>query len=141
MPIYLKRPASWRSFIALDNAAGLEESVREAAFPLDEEQHNLLEERFHNVKTTLKEGLGEKRVTVRTIRHIHSRLIGVRILELDHFENEEAFIISLVANEIGEAGQLDIVHRLLIDEAAEDPRWVIDWVYSELDPAEQAQLA
>ena len=101
MPIYLKRPASWRSFIALDNAAGLEESVREAAFPLDEEQHNLLEERFHNVKTTLKEGLGEKRVTVRTIRHIHSRLIGLRILELDHFGNEEAFFIPLVANEIG----------------------------------------
>jgi len=46
-----------------------------------------------------------------------------------------------VANEIGEAGQLDIVHRLLIDEAAEDPCWVIDWVYSELDPAEQAQPA
>jgi len=36
---------------------------------------------------------------------------------------------------------LDIVHRLLIAEAAEDPRWVIDWVYSELNPAEQAQLA
>ena len=101
MPIYLKRPASWRSFIALDNAAGLEESAREAAFPLDEEQHNLLEERFHDVKTALKEGLGEKKVTVRTIRHIHSRLIAVRILELDHFGNEEAFFIPLVANEIG----------------------------------------
>jgi len=46
-----------------------------------------------------------------------------------------------VANEIGEAGQLDIVHRLVIDETAEEPRWVIDWVYSELDPAEQAQPA
>ena len=131
------------SLIALGNAAGLEESVsvREAAFSLDEEQHNLLEERLHDVETALKEDLGEKKVTVRTIRHIHSRLIGVRILELDHFENEEAFIIRLVVNEIGEAGQLDIVHRLLIDEAAEEPRWVIDWVYSELNPAEQAQPA
>ena len=46
-----------------------------------------------------------------------------------------------MANEIGEPGQLDIVHRLLIDEAAEDRCWVIDWVYSELDPAEQAQPA
>ena len=36
---------------------------------------------------------------------------------------------------------MDIVHRLLIDEAAEEPRWVIDWVYSELNPAEQAQPA
>ena len=128
------------SFIALGNAAGLEESARQAAFSLDEEQHNLLEERFHDVETALKDVLGEKKVTVRTIRHIHSRLIGVRILKMDHFENEEAFIIPLVENEIGEAGQLDIVHRLSIDEAAEDPLWVIDWVYSELDPAEQALL-
>ena len=69
-------------FIPLGNAAGLEESVREAAFSLDEEQHNLLEERFHDVEKALKEVLGEKRVTVRAIHHIHSRLIGVRILEL-----------------------------------------------------------
>ena len=90
------------------------------------------------METALKEVLGDKKVT---IRHIHNRLIGVRILELGHFDNEEAFTIPLVANEIAEAGQLDIVHQLLIDEAAEDPRWVIDWVYSELDPAEQAQPA
>jgi len=85
------------SLIALGNAARLEESVsvRETVFSLNEEQHNLLEERFHDVETALKESLGEKKVTVRTIRHIHSRLIGVRILELDHFENEEAFIIPL----------------------------------------------
>ena len=85
------------SLIVLGNAAGLEESVsvREAAFSLDEEQHNLLEERLHDVEAALKEDLGEKKVTVRTIRHTHSRLIGVRILELDHFENEEAFIIPL----------------------------------------------
>ena len=60
-------------------------------------------------------------MTAWTIRHIHSRLIGVRILELDHFENEEAFVISLVRDEMDEPQQLDIVRRLLIDESAEDP--------------------
>ena len=127
-------------FIALGNAAGLEESVREAAFTLEEEQHKELEERFHEVEDALKEVLGEKKVTARTIRHIHSRLLGVRILELDHFENEEAFVCPLVRDEIDEAGQLSMVRRLLIDDSAEDPRWVIDWVRSELDPAEQALL-
>jgi hypothetical protein len=29
---------------------------------------------------------------------------------------------------------------LLIDESAEDPRWIIDWVYSELDTEDQALL-
>jgi hypothetical protein len=134
------KAADLASFIAMGSGAGLEESVREAAFSLDEEQHNLLEERFHDVETALKDVLGEKKVTARTIRHIHSRLLGVRILELDHFENEEAFIIPLVANEVDEAGQLLLVRRLLIDESAEDPRWIIDWVYSELDETDQALL-
>ena len=127
-------------FIARGKAAGLEESVRQAAFTLEEEQHKELEERFHEVEDALKEVLGEKKVTARTIRHIHSRLIGVRILELDHFENEEAFVCSVVRDEIDEAGQLYIVRRLLIDDSAEDPRWIINWVHSELDPAEQALL-
>ena len=128
------------SFIAMGKAAGLEESVREAAFSLEDEQHRALEEKFHEVETALKNVLGEKKVTARTIRHIHSRLIGVRILELDHFENEEAFVLSLVRDEMDEAQQLNIVRRLLIDESAEDPRWIIDWVYSELDPEDQALL-
>ena len=128
------------SFIAMGNAAGLEESVREAAFSLEDEQHRALEEKFHEVETALKDVLGEKKVTARTIRHIHSRLIGVRILELDHFENEEAFVLSLVRDEMDESQQLNIVRRLLIDESAEDPRWIIDWVYSELDPEDQALL-
>ena len=66
----------------MGNAAGLEEIVREAAFSLDEEQDNLFEERFRDVETALKEGLGEKKVTVRTIHHIHSRQIWVRMIEL-----------------------------------------------------------
>jgi hypothetical protein len=127
-------------FMANGNAAGLEESVRKAAFTLEEEQHKELKARFHDVEDALKEVLGEKKVTARTIRHIHSRLLGVRILELDHFENEEAFVCSLVRDEIDEAGQLYMVRRLLIDDNAQDPRWIIDWVHSELDPAEQALL-
>ncbi|NQW22855.1 MAG: hemerythrin domain-containing protein [SAR202 cluster bacterium] len=127
-------------FIALGNSAGLEESVRAAGFSLEEEQHKELEERFHEVEEALKEVLGEQKVTARTIRHLHSRLMGVRILELDHFENEEAFVCSLVRDEIDEAGQLYMVRRLLIDDTAEDPRWIIDWVHSEIDPGEQTLL-
>lgn len=127
-------------FIAKGNAAGLEGSVRDAAFTLEEAQHKELVERFHEVESALKDVLGEKKVTARTIRHIHNRLLGVRILELDHFENEEAFVCSLVRNEIDEAGQLYMTRRLLIDDSAEDPCWIIDWVYSELDADDRALL-
>jgi len=47
--------------------------------------------------------------------------MSVRILELDHFENEEAFVVNLVRDEIDEAGQLYMVRRVLIDETAENP--------------------
>ena len=127
-------------FIGLGNSAGLKESVREAAFSLEEEQHKELEEGFHEVEDALAQVLDEKKVTARTIRHLHSRLMGVRILELDHFENEDAFVCSLVRDEIDEAGQLYMVRRLLIDDSAENPRWIIDWVHSELDPSEQVFL-
>ena len=66
----------------MGNAAGLEEIVRESAFSLDEEQDSLFEERFRDVETALKEGIGEKKVTVRTIHHIRSRQIWVRMIEL-----------------------------------------------------------
>ncbi|MBC8280509.1 MAG: hemerythrin domain-containing protein [Chloroflexi bacterium] len=127
-------------FIAKGPGAGLAESVRDAAFTLEDEQHKELEDRFHEVEAALHQVLGDKKVTARTIRHIHSRVMGVRILELDHFENEEAFVCSLVRDEIDEAGQLYMVRRLLIDDSAEDPRWIIDWVHSELDEADQALL-
>ena len=127
-------------FIALGKGAGLAESVRDAAFTLEDEQHKELEDRFHEVEAALAEVLGDKKVTARTIRHIHSRVMGVRILELDHFENEEAFVCSLVRDEIDEAGQIYIIRRLLIDESTDDPRWIIDWVYSELNDPDQALL-
>ena len=40
-------------FIARGNAAGLEESVRDAAFILEEEQYRELEEGFHEVEEAL----------------------------------------------------------------------------------------
>ncbi|HIF43108.1 MAG TPA: hypothetical protein EYG27_06750 [Dehalococcoidia bacterium] len=127
-------------FIAKGPGAGFAESVREAAFTLEDKQHRELEDRFHEMEAALQEVLGDKKVTARTIRHIHSRMMSVRILELDHFENEEAFVVNLVRDEIDEAGQLYMVRRLLIDETAENPRWIIDWVYSELDDSDKALL-
>ena len=127
-------------FIAKGPGSGLAESVRDAGFTLEDEQHKELEDRFHEVEAILHQVLGDQKVIKRTIRHIHSRVIGVRTLELDHFENEEAFVCSLVRDEINEAGQLHMVRRLLVDDSAEDPRWILDWVHSELDAADQAAL-
>ena len=128
------------NLIACGKTARLEDSARESAFTLEEKQHKELGERSHEVEEALKEALGEKKVTALTIRHLHTQSVGVRMLELTHFHHEEAFVCSLVRDEIDEAGQLSMIRRLLIDDSAEDPRWIIDWVHSELDTAERAQL-
>ena len=67
--------------------------------------------------------------------------MALRILEYDHFENEEAFVVSEVREHMDEGQQLEIARRLLIEDGAEDPRWVIDWVAEELDADDRKVLA
>ena len=50
-------------------------------------------------------------------------------------------VIRLIRENLSLGCQLEAVDALLIDDESDDQSWVIDWVYSELDPAEQAQLA
>ena len=67
--------------------------------------------------------------------------MALRILEFDHFEKEEAFVCPLVRDQMSENEQLDLAKKLLIDETADDPRWIIDWVAEELEPRERQLLA
>ena len=65
----------------------------------------------------------------------------LRVLEFDHFENEEAFVVPLVRDQMDEHQQLEMVRHLLIDDEAENPRWVIEWVFEELTPVERTLLS
>ena len=122
-------------FLEKGDAAGLEENVQAAMASLEEQQHQELAEKAQEVEAALKTALGESRVTART-----RRLMALRILEYDHFENEEAFVCSLIKERRSEKEQLELAKRLLIDDEAEDPRWIVDWVASELTPTERNLL-
>ena len=128
-------------FMGKGDSAGLQESVRTAMFALEEKQHKEVVEKLEAVEEVLKEEMGQDRVVARTRRHLYSRVMALRVTEFDHFENEEAFVVSLVRDEIDERRQLEMARRLLIEDEAEDPRWIIDWVASELSPGEQKLLA
>jgi hypothetical protein len=127
-------------FLGKGDAAGLEENVQAAMASLEERQHQELAEKAQEVEAALKTALGESRVTARTRRHLYRRVMALRILEYDHFENEEAFVCSLIKERRSEKEQLELAKRLLIDDEAEDPRWIIDWVASELTPTERNLL-
>ena len=127
-------------FIGKGDSAGLEDNVRSAMRALEEEQHEELIEKARQVEEILKQEMGNEKVVARTRRHLYRRVMAMRILEFDHFENEEAFVCSIVREKMSEEEQLALAKRLLIDEEAEDPRWVIDWVYQELSPSERKLL-
>lgn len=128
-------------YINVGDEAALSESVKSAMLALEEDQHRGLLEKVSEVEEVLKTELGRDRVVTRTRRHLFQLVMELRVLEFDHFENEEAFVLSLVRDQMDEHQQLEMVRHLLIDDEAENPRWVIDWVSEELVPVERALLS
>ena len=48
--------------------------------------------------------------------------MAMHVLEFDHFENEEAFVLPLVQEGFTEQQRLEMVDRLLFDGNTENPR-------------------
>jgi hypothetical protein len=128
-------------FLGKGDAAGLTENVQAAMLAMEGEEHKELLEKVAEVEEVLKKGIGETRVVARTRRHLYRRVTALRVLEFDHFENEEAFVVTIVAEKMSEQEQLGVAKHLLIDEEADDPRWIIDWVASELNDDERKLLS
>ncbi len=128
-------------FLGKGDAAGLEEHVKAAMLALEGQEHEGLIEKAKEIEEILKKEMGEQKVIGRTRRHLYRRVMAMRILEFDHFENEEAFVCPLVRDQMSENQQLDLARRLLIEDSADDPRWIIDWVAEELEPRERQLLA
>ena len=67
--------------------------------------------------------------------------VALRGVQEDYLETEEALVLPAIRDSVSERRQLQMARSLLIDEGADNPRWINDWVASELDPAERQQLA
>jgi hypothetical protein len=119
----------------------LSERVKEAMVALNERQHAELVEKLEDVMEVLNSEIGKTKVIARTWRHLYTRVVELRTAQDDHLENEEAFVLPEVWQRISEAGQLEMARRLLIDEEAEDQRWVLKWIAKYLTPAERGLLA
>ncbi len=128
------------AFIEKGDSAGLGEAVRSALAATEAEQHKELAQKVSEIEGMLKQELGSSRVTARTRRHLYRQVMELRVTEYDHFENEEAFVVPLVRDRISNGDQVEMCRHLLIDDSAEEPRWIIDWVASEIDPGERELL-
>ena len=128
-------------FLEEGDAAGLAESVRATMRALQEEQHKELTDKLEEVAKVLKKEIGEAKLVARTRRHLYAKVLALRLAEYDHFENEEAFVVSLVRERMTEKEQLEVARRLLMDDESQDPRWIVDWVARELSSGERRLLA
>ena len=128
------------NFIVKGDEAGLSDSVKAAVMELEDGEHKALSHNLQEVEDLLKKEIGKDKVTARTRRHLYQRVMALRVLEYDHFENEEAFVLPLVREGFSEEQQLEMVERLLFDGNTENPRWIIDWMASELAPTQRGLL-
>ncbi len=124
-----------------DDTRGLSDRVKEAMVALNERQHAELVEKLEDVMEVLNDEIGKTKVIARTWRHLYARVVELRTAQDDHLENEEAFVLPEVWQRISEAGQVEMARRLLIDEKAEDQRWVLEWMAKYLTPTERNLLA
>ena len=124
-----------------DDTRGLSDRVKEAMVALNERQHAELVEKLEDVMEVLNGEIGKTKVIARTWRHLYARVVALQTAQDDHLENEEAFVLPEVWQRISEAGQLEIARRLLIDEEADDQRWVLEWMAKYLTPVGRGLLA
>jgi hypothetical protein len=129
------------AFLDKDDTRGLAQRVKEAIAALNERQHAQLLNKLEEVMVVLNGEIGKTKVIARTQRHLYGRIVDLRIAQDDHFENEEAFVLPTIWQRISEGEQLEMARCLLIDEEAEEQRWVVDWMVQYLTPGERRLLA
>ncbi len=127
--------------LAENESDGFENKVKGMMATGAEDEHVELIEMLQSVLVVLDEEIRRTSVIERTKQHVYGRVMALRIAQQDHVEDEAAFVLPLARDRMNEVDQLAAARHLLIDEAAEDPRWVLDWVARELSPNERELLA
>ena len=124
-----------------DDTSELAQRVREAMGTLNEDQHKELTQKLEDVMAVLNEEIGKTKLIDRTKRHLFGRIVALHIAQDDHLDNEEAFVLPVVRQRMGEVAQQEVARRLLIDEDGQTPGWIMDWVVRALTPGERRLLA
>jgi hypothetical protein len=66
--------------------------------------------------------------------------MSFRVTEFDHFENEEAFVLPVVKDQMEHSQELECARKLLFDDESANPRWIIDFIAGELEGNERELL-
>lgn len=121
----------------------IEKDKAEVARILEEEdkEHQKLMTSVEDVQAATKDVvIGERYGQSRSRRHLYASVMALRVNEFDHFENEEAFVLPIVKEQMSYDEELELARKLLIEDSAENPRWVIDLILSALEGTEKELL-
>ncbi len=114
--------------------------MRRALAAQEEELHQQLVDKVQDVLTVLSDDIGATSVIARTRQHLYQQVVALRIALEDHLDVEEAFVLPEVRRQMKEQQQLELAKVMLLDQDAQDPRWMIDWVRLRLSSGERALL-
>ena len=123
-----------------DGNTGLTSEVTSLVLAMEEKDHAELMKKVEEVEKALSGAIGEEQILARTRRHLYRSVMSFKVTEFDHFENEEAFVMPLVKDQMDHSQQLECVRRLLFDDESDNPRWIIDFVTGELEGHERKLL-
>ena len=107
---------------------------------IDEQDHADLDIKVSDVEDALRRALGEERVLARTRRHLYRSIMALKVAEFDHFENEEAFVLPMVKEQMTRTQELQCARKLLFDDGSDNSRWIIDFMYAQLQGDERSLL-
>ncbi len=141
------RQAFYRWVLALSYHAEAEDQCMTPLLPACavarecEAAHRRLAARLEDVQRCLTEEIGRTMLIARTQRHLFGAVVLACIAQDDHLEEEEAFVLPLIRRQLSATQQLEVIGQLLINRAAEDPHWPLDWLAGHLQSQEQRLMA
>jgi hypothetical protein len=103
--------------------------------------HQALLAGLEDLQRCLHEELGRTIVIPRTQRQLIGKVIALLIAQADLLDEEEERLLPVIRHHLGEAEQLAMARRLLLDPESEDEHWLLDWMAPHLTPAERHVLA
>jgi hypothetical protein len=141
------RQAFYRWVLALSYHAEAEDAHMTPLLPAAtaarecEAAHRRLAERLEAIQVCLTEEIGRTMLIARTQRHLFGTVVLARIAQDDHLEEEEAFVLPVVRRQLSVEQQREIISHLLVDQAAEDSGWPLDWLSDHLTPGQRRLVA
>ena len=103
---------------------------------MEEKNHEILMTKVNAVETELEKMLGASKLDGTFRRHLYNQIVALKVAEYDHFENEEAFVLPMIKDQMTKLQQLECVEKLLFDEKSENSSWIYDFIETNLNQRE-----